>query len=354
MPRLILALARDKLFIKQFSVIHPKYYTPYKAIFFQFFACLLILVIGFGKYTTLLSLLVPLGLVMYTSVLLAVPILRFKKPELKRVFKVPLGKIGPGIAVLFFAILVFLWAVNEPQSMSILGLGGSLILIGVPMYLMAELYNDPEMITEVNDVLAYLTLFTEKINLPHSVIKEILELLGDLNGKDILEFGCGVGSVTIKLAEAVGPSGIVYATSFSKNHLKITKKRTALQNWLSDKRIFGQVKLIHDLEHTSRVHPHVGRIDAAVSVGMIGYLQDVEKVLKEVFELMPYGGKICFVDYGDFFHLIPNVHWLANNENIERVFRNTGFSVQVKRKKGLFWNYIFIYGIKYQEDVPYI
>ena len=33
MPRLLLALARDKLFLKQFTEIHPKYSTPHKAIY---------------------------------------------------------------------------------------------------------------------------------------------------------------------------------------------------------------------------------------------------------------------------------------------------------------------------------
>ena len=34
-PRLILAMAEDKLFLSQFSKVHPKYFTPYKAILFQ-------------------------------------------------------------------------------------------------------------------------------------------------------------------------------------------------------------------------------------------------------------------------------------------------------------------------------
>ena len=354
MPRLLLALARDKLFLKQFTEIHPKFFTPHKAIIFQFFACLLILFIGFGSYTTLLSLLVPLGLVMYASVLLAIPILRFRKPEIKREFKAPLGKIGPLIIVLFFLTMVVMWATTQEGSGRILGLGGSLVLIGLPLYLLIELYNDPQMITEVNDVLAYLTLFTERINLPKTVQKEIFSLIGDVKGKDVLEFGCGVGTLTTKLAKAVGPAGTVYATSFSQNHLKITQKRTQLKDWDCQETLFGDVKYIHDLEHTSRVHPDVGKVDVAVSVGTIGYVQEVEKVLKEINQLMPQTGRIVFVDYGDFFHILPNVDWLSTNDKIERVFRNCGFSVQVERKKGLFWNYIFIYGMKFGKDVPFI
>ncbi|MFH1398654.1 MAG: amino acid permease [Candidatus Woesearchaeota archaeon] len=353
MPRLILALARDKLFLKQFTVIHPKYFTPHLAIFFQCIACMLILFIGFGKYKTLLSLLVPIGLIMYSIIILAVPILRFRKPELERKFKAPFGKIGPFVVVLFFISLIALWAVYEKNSATILGIGGSLILIGIPLYFLVELYNDPDMITEVNDLLAYGTLVTESVNFPRAVRQEITTLIGDVRDNHVLEFGCNVGTLTMWLAEAVGPHGRVYATSFSKNHLKITEKRINRQKWLSG-RMLGDVKFLHDIEHMSRVHPEVGKIDVAVSVGMMGYVQEVEKVLREVNALMPEGGKICFMDYGDYFHLIPNVDWLSNNEKIEKIFRECGFSVQVKRRKGLFWNYIFIYGIKFSKDVPYI
>lgn len=354
MPRLLLALARDKLFLQQFAKVHPKYFTPHKAIIFQTVVSLLILGVAFGKYKMLISLLVPLALFMYTSVILTLFVLRIKKPNIKRPFKAPFGKVGPLIVVGFFITLLLSWLFTEPSALTTLKFGGSLILIAIPLYFLIEIYNDPKMITSVNDILAYFTLWTERINLPNFVKKEILLLLGDIKGKSVLEFGCSVGTLTIALAKRVGPEGIVYATSFSRNHLKITRRRIEQQNWDSTKRIYGDVKLIHDLEHTTRVHPDISYVDSAVSVGMMGYIQDIEKVLKEVNSIMPPGGKICFMDYGDFFHIIPNVDWLAKNENIERVFRKCGFSVQVKRKKGIFWNYIFIYGIKSDIDVPYV
>jgi amino acid transporter len=354
MPRLLLALARDKLFLAQFAEIHPKFATPHRAIIFQFFVCIIILLIGFGRYKMLLSLLVPLGLVMYSTVMVAVSVWRFKAPNLDRKFKAPLGKFVPWLIVIFFISLVYLWARNEPESLTILGLGGSLIFIGVPLYWLIELYNDPNMITEVNDLLAYLSLVTESINIPIYIRKEILTLVGNIEAKDVLEFGCGVGTLTIHLSKAIGPQGTIYATSFSKNHLKITQKRLLTEQYKTQSPQQARVLFLHDLEHTTRVHPDVGRIDAAISVGTIGYLQDVEKVLQEINELMVEGGKICFMDYGDFFHVMPNVAWLSDNKKIEQIFRDNGFSVWVKRKKGLLWNYIFIYGIKFRRDVPMV
>ena len=347
MPRLILALARDKLFISQLSDIHPKYKTPYKAIIFQTVISLIIFGMAFGRYRTLLSLLLPLGLIMYIFVILAVPILRRKLPDVKRSFKVPFANIGSILLVLFFVALIILWLMEEANAFQILKLGLSFVAIGIPIYLLLEIYYDPDFIIKVNDSLAYLTLLTERFILPKSVRKEILTLLGDIRNKTVLEFGCSVGTLTLHLAENVKPSGKVYATDLSKKDLIITHNRMI-------KRGHQHVIVIHDEHQVNRVHPDIPHVDAIVSIGMMGYMQDVKKILREMWELMPYGGKIVFVDYADFFKVIPNVAWLSKDATIEKLFREAGFSVFVTRKKGLFWNYVYVYGIKFQKDIPYV
>src|SRR3989338_5478526 len=347
MPRLILALARDKLFVSQLSDIHPKYKTPYKAILFQAIISMLVLVMAFGKYKTLLSLLLPLGLIMYIFIILIVPILRHKYQDVKRSFKVPFANLGSALVILFLILLMVLWLMEESESWQILQLGLSFVAVGIPIYLLLEIYYDPDFIVKVNDLLAYFTLLTERIILPKSVRKEILTLLGDIKDKTILEFGCSVGTLTLHFAESVKPNGKVYATDLSKRDLMITKNRMV-------RRGHEHVIVIHDEHQVNRVHPDVPYVDAVVSVGMMGYMQDVKKVLLELKELMPYGGKIVFVDYADLFKIIPNVAWLSSDAAIEKLFREAGFSVFVTRKKGLFWNYVYVYGIKFHKDIPYI
>jgi ubiquinone/menaquinone biosynthesis C-methylase UbiE len=226
-------------------------------------------------------------------------------------------------------------------------LGFSLIFVGIPIYLMLEIYYNPDAIIKLNDALAYLTLLTEKIILPKNVRKEILALLGDVKGKRVLEFGCSVGTLTMHLAESVNPSGRIYATDLSRRDLIITKKRLV-------KKGDTHVIVVHDEHQVNRVHPSIPHVDAIVSIGMMGYLQDVRKVLKEMRDLLPYGGKIVFVDYADFFGILPNVAWLSNDRVIEKMFRDSGFSVFVTRKRGLFWNYVYVYGIKFHENIPYV
>ena len=347
MPRLILALARDKLFISQFSDIHERFKTPHKAIIFQTIVSLLVFGMAFGKYDVLLRLLLPLGLIMYLFVVLLVPLLRRKDPNLRRGFKVPFVKTGSFILMAFLAGIVAAWAYSDSSAISTLKLGISLISVGIPIYLLLEIYYNPATIIKINDALAYMTLLTEKIILPKSRIKEILGLLGDVKGKRVLEFGCSVGTLTLHLAEAVNPHGRVYATDLSKVDLLITKKRLM-------KKGHSHIIIVHDEHQVNRVHPSIPHVDAVVSIGMMGYLQDVRKVLKEMRGLLPYGGKIVFVDYADFFKMIPNVAWLSNDRVIEKMFRDAGFSVFVTRKKGLFWNYVYVYGIKFHEDIPYV
>ena len=70
--------------------------------------------------------------------------------------------------------------------------------------------------------------------------------------------------------------------------------------------------------------------------------------------ILPKHGKICMVEYVDYFFVIPNVKLLSNNSDIEKIFREAGFSVHVKRKRMLLWSYVIIYGIKSREDILYI
>ena len=347
MPRLILALARDKLFIAQLSKVHPKHKSPYKAITFQAVISLIILGMAFGRYRTLLSLLLPLGLIMYIFIILTIPILRRKYPNLQRSFKVPFANIGSFLVISFLTLLIILWLMQEPNAFQVLKLGLSFVAIGIPIYLLLEIYYDPDFIIKVNDSLAYFTLLTEKFILPKAVRNEILTLLGNIRSKTVLEFGCSVGTLTLDLAENVKPAGKVYATDLSKKDLIITKNRML-------RRGHEHVIVIHDEHQVNRVHPDIPHVDAIVSMGMMGYMQDVKKILREMWELMPYGGKIVFVDYADFFKIIPNVAWLSSDSTIEKLFREAGFSVYVARKKGLFWNYVYVYGLKFRKDIPYV
>jgi basic amino acid/polyamine antiporter, APA family len=346
-PRLLLGLARDKMFIEQLSEIHPKYQTPHKAILFQTIVSIIVVLFGFGNYSNLLSLMVPIALLMYTSVLIAVVVLRFKKPDHPRPFKVWFGKIGPIIVSLIYLSVIVSWILYTYNAINMLRLGISFILFGIPIFLLLISYYDPEYIRTVNDSFARLSVWFEGVNFPKKFRMELLEYFKDLQDKTVLDYGAGVGTLTLHLSETVGPNGKIYATDLSEKNIEILNKRLSRRN-------IANVEVIHDEHQFNRVHPSIRNVDAVFSLGMLSYVQDVKKVLKEIHKILPNGGKVCMVEYVDFFWVLPNVKWLSDNHIVEQIFKESGFSVHVKRMKRMFWSYVVVYGIKSEEDVPFI
>ncbi len=346
-PRLLLAMARDKLFISQLAAIHDKRKTPYKAIIFQTIVSIIIVVIGFGNYGALLSMLTPLALIMYAAVLIAVPILRFKLKDVKRTFKVPFGRTVPILIALLYMEVIGLWLLQVNQAFNLFRIILSLVFFGIPIYLILTFFYNPDAIVTFSNYFARLTLWTENLLLPKSIRKQIIGLFRDLEHKDVLEFGSGVGTLTLHLAEAVGPHGRVYATDLSHRNVSLLRRRL-------EKRGINHVIVIHDEHQVNRVHPSVENVDFIFSVGMMSYMQDMRKILREMNRLLPESGRICFVEYVNFFKILPDAEWLSDLNQLKRIFREAGFSVKIEKKIGLFWNYLFIYGIKSERDVPMI
>jgi APA family basic amino acid/polyamine antiporter len=341
-PRLVLSMSNDKLFIPHFNKIHKKFHTPYRAIIFQSIISIIFVFLALGSYETLLHLLVPILLLIYSFVMLSLVILRYKKPDLTRYFKAPFGKVGPILIILFFISLLITWIILTKDSSVVLLRGLSLIIMGIPIYLLLEMYYNPKAVRFLDDVLAYLTLLTERIALPMSVRKEIVHHLGNIKGKTLLEFGCSVGTLTMHLAEEVGRDGKIWATDISKREVNIAQSRAT-------KKGHNHVVILHDEQHAYRVHPDIPKAEVVVSVGMLGYMQDKENILKQMNKRLKKGSKICFVDYDKFFDIIPNADWLGSDDQIRKLFNKCGFKVSVIRKQGFAWKYIFIFGIKIKE-----
>ena len=354
LPRLLLALSRDRLFLTQFATIHPRFRTPYKAIIFQAVASIGLVLATMGRYEKMIRLVVPMSMLLYAATIICVPVLRRRHPAAVRPFRVPFGTIGPYLVTLFILVLIGVWVKVDTEAVPLLALGASIVMLGLPLYLLVELYYDQGMIASARDLTAHLSLWTEGLFFPKRIQKEMFVWLGDLRDRVVLEFGCGVGTLTLKLAEAVGPGGEVFATDISLNELKIVKRRLLHEMWRSTDLTHGRVQVLHDPQHMEHVHPGVKYADAAVSFGVMSYIQDVPGVLHELSAVLPEGGKICFVEYVDFFRVLPNPEWLSDNRKIEEMFRSNGFSVRVARKRSFLWNYVYLYGIKSKFDVPVV
>jgi precorrin-6B methylase 2 len=281
-------------------------------------------------------------LLLYSIVLISVVVLRFKKPNIKRHMKAPFGKVGPIIISLFFLSLLIIWLTHTEGALLKLELALSLFILGIPLYSLIEMYYDPKAIRFAENILAYISLWTERMSLPIGVRKDLIRMMGNIKGKAILEFGCSVGTLTMHLAEEVGPRGKVFATSLSEKEIMITKKR-------ADKRGHKHIIALHDTEHSTRIHPGIPTIHTVVSVGTLGYVQNIDNVLKDMNKRLNIGSKIFFVEYDKIFEIISNVAWLGNDKKIKKVFERNGFVVNVIRKQGFAWKYVYIYGVKVKD-----
>jgi amino acid transporter/phospholipid N-methyltransferase len=338
-PRLLLAMAKDRLFLAQLAKIHPKNNTPHLAILFQTILTTILVIVGAGSYMTLLHLLVPMVLVLYSFVLLSLVILRYKKPRKRRYYKAPFGKVGPIIVVVFMFFLIGMWLVKTHGAWGILQLAISLIMLGIPIYFLIEMYYDPKAITGVTEFLnRYFSKISERMMYPFHIRKKVLLMLGELKGKKVLEYGCGTGILTRQLAKKVTKRGKVYATDFSLGKTKIADKRT---------RRHKHVSVFHhgSLEHF-KTNFKLPEIDALISVGVLSYVQKPHVVLKHLRRKIKRKGKILFLDYSKFFYLIPNVPWITDEKKLKRMFKEAGFKVEIVKKRGIFWQYVFIYGEK--------
>jgi APA family basic amino acid/polyamine antiporter len=127
--RILYAMARDNMFFKKASSIHPKYNTPDISLFIQ--AIWAIVLVFSGTFDQLTDMLVFASFLFYGSSALGVIILRIKHPEIERKYKVIGYPFVPAIFCLFCVSLFISTIINQPYS-AVCGL--SLIATGLPVY----------------------------------------------------------------------------------------------------------------------------------------------------------------------------------------------------------------------------
>jgi APA family basic amino acid/polyamine antiporter len=346
-PRLLFALARDRLFIEQCTRLDPTYKTPVNAILFQSVITITLMAFAVGNYEFLLAILVPLALLMYATVLTTVPVLRRTKPHHPRPFRVWGGSWLPLIVALFYFSVIVGWFFTTPGADSAVLLIIGLLLLAVPIYWFVTVIYNPDVIISVNDEAARVNYWLEGILLPRSVRRELLALFKNhLKGKTVLEYGAGVGTFTMDLADAVGSRGRVIATDISRANIAIIAERVK-------RRGLSKITILHDEHQINRIHPAVDSVDVVYSIGFLGYVQDVPKVLRELRSVLPENGRICFVEYTNFFKILPDPAIVSDLVVLRETFRKAGFAVVVKRRPGLFWNYIIVEGIRTDRAVTY-
>ncbi|MFN8342835.1 MAG: amino acid permease [Cyclobacteriaceae bacterium] len=128
-PRLYYAMAKEGLFFRWASYIHPVYNTPSKALVIQcIWASVLVLS---GSFDQLTDMLVFASFIFYGATALGVFILRVREPQVHRPYKAWGYPVVPALFIVFCVALVIITFLGKPREAMI---GMTLMLTGVPFY----------------------------------------------------------------------------------------------------------------------------------------------------------------------------------------------------------------------------
>lgn len=337
-PNLLLALAKDKLFIPQFAKLHPKTGTPYKAIIFQFILTSFLVFIGAGNFETLLHLLVPLVLFLYACVIVSLLVIRKKYKRDPHQYKAPLGTAGPIILIGITFALIMMWAFHSPDALHILGIIVSFIIIAIPIYLLLFFLYDPHSSIRFQDSFAGLSIFLERLFFPIWVQRHVLAN-AEITGKVVLELGASSGLLSKALSLRKPKKHIIIEQVKSLHNL--IKRRMKDDD---------TVVLIYDEHLTSRIHPNVVMAEEVFSFGILGSLHNERVYLKHLAKIIPENSRVHFFDYIDLYKFLPNKELLSNLDRLKTIFKEAGFIVHIRKVKGLFWNYLIVDGIRSDKE----
>jgi basic amino acid/polyamine antiporter, APA family len=129
LPRVFFSMAQDGLLFPRFAEVHPRFGTPAVAIIA---ACVWAAVLALsGTFDQLLTYVIFIGWIFYALGAAAVIVLRVKKPDAVRPYRVPGYPFTPILFVLAAIVIVGNQIITEPMQ-SAIGLG--MVLLGVPAY----------------------------------------------------------------------------------------------------------------------------------------------------------------------------------------------------------------------------
>lgn len=144
-PRVYYAMARDGLFFKKVSEINKKGVPGFAIAVQGIWAVLLCLS---GTYSNLLDYVIFAVLLFFTLTILAIFILRIKKPELQRPYKAFGYPVIPAIYILVTSFIMIILLIYKPDY-TFPGL--CIVILGIPVYYLWKRYSGVSMSGADND-----------------------------------------------------------------------------------------------------------------------------------------------------------------------------------------------------------
>ncbi len=115
-----------------------------------------------------------------------------------------------------------------------------------------------------------------------------IDLLGDIDGKLVLDIGCGTGRNLPFLVPRVGDNGRIIGIDYSRGMLEVARARTERAGW-------HNVELRQD--DAAELATIRAPVDAVVSVWCMGIVHDLDAALGRAVEVLRPGGAIAIMDF---------------------------------------------------------
>jgi APA family basic amino acid/polyamine antiporter len=122
-------MARDGVFFRSLAAVHPRYHTPGRSLWAQ--SLLAVVLALSGTYEQLYTYVIFAGLLFHVATAGAVIVLRVKRPDVERPYRVFGYPWVPILFILGSTLLIANTLVEKPVE-SLIGL--ALLVVGVPAY----------------------------------------------------------------------------------------------------------------------------------------------------------------------------------------------------------------------------
>lgn len=328
-PRLLYAMSRDRVLVPRFQRIHAKYRTPHNAIFFQAFVTSIVTFVAFADYKTLLSLVLPLEISMYSALMIIVIRLRKKSAQ----YKSPFGAMGAILVFFFNVFLMYTWL--STSGASIFALSIMMVSFGIPLYVLIKLSTDANFVEKFFDRVSWFFDKAFPVWYSDEESRRVISKITIPKKSIVLDFGCGSGNTTLQLAKRIGTNGTIVAVDISEAQLNRAVRKVEKAMKISN--------VVFIKEHQLQFEPE--SFDAVTAVGVLEHLENPAETLKKIFSHLKKGGTFSFLSFGRSFG-IPAPEFLASWKSIKEFFLGIGIKPNIRIEKKKFTEYIYMWGTK--------
>jgi amino acid transporter len=308
--RLPYALARDEMLPAFFARLHPTYKTPVNALVIQ--AVIASFLVAFANYEALIKALVPIALIMYGLIVLAVPVLRLRRPSAERPYKTPMFSL-----LALFSVLAVILILSQVDKVELLK-GVSLVLVGVPIYFLLQLEYNERFVVAFNEMIAPFYDTLAKYAYPEWERAEYLRLAAVKRDDTVLDIACRTGLLVPELSKA---ARLVYATDVGFHDIEIAREHLALLRNVSYVRADAEFLPFAD-----------ERFDKVVGFGLDEEVVSTDNLFREVKRVLKRNGRATVLVFEESFVVMtaPRQWKLAY---LEDLLEDLGLSFRVKRVK---------------------